>query len=646
MSETVSWDTLIRNALIFDGTGQPPVREDLAIAGGRIAARGPSLPAEQAREVVEADGQWLMPGLLDIHTHFDLEVELAPGLPEAVRHGTTTVVFGNCSLGLAYGAQRRNGEDPIVDCFARVENIPKPVLAKVVDQVQWSDSAGYLAHFDALPLGPNVVPLLPHSMLRAEVMGLRESVTRYPTNEELKRMEALVELAMQEGYAGFSTDALPFHYLANDPHRRTKIPSQWGSFKELRRLTGVVRRHDRVWQATPPKDSPPQVLRNFLLTSGRIFGKPLKITAVAALDIATNRGIAKLGKLLSRLLNSRLIGGHFRFQALAAPFKVYWDGPINPLAEEIDELRELNEPDLDDQAARMALLDDPAYQQRFRKMWRHGKSGFNLANLARLLGRERMAFSRRLDDMVFVQVPGDVDALWKDETFQAVFARLQRWQATGQGARSSAEEAVFDGFPKPIEDDAAFVLHLFRQYDLDLRWYVISANRDPEVVKALLFNPNVLPGFNDSGAHLTNMAFYDANLRGLQIAQADGLDRVAWHVKRLTRDPADFFGVRAGRIDVGEQADVILVDPEALRRYDSDANTHRIHREAFQNDQMVNRSDGVVRLTLIAGKVAWSVDQHGPRLGVERMGRLLRHHSLESSSDSNQAAREPLASAA
>ena len=153
MSETVSWDTLIRNALIFDGTGQPPVREDLAIAGGRIAARGPSLPAEQAREVVEADGQWLMPGLLDIHTHFDLEVELAPGLPEAVRHGTTTVVFGNCSLGLAYGAQRRNGEDPIVDCFARVENIPKPVLAKVVDQVQWSDSAGYLAHFDALPAG-------------------------------------------------------------------------------------------------------------------------------------------------------------------------------------------------------------------------------------------------------------------------------------------------------------------------------------------------------------------------------------------------------------------------------------------------------------------------------------------------------------
>ena len=52
-----------------------------------------------AAQVVEADGQWLMPGLIDNHTHFDLEVEVAPGLPEAVRHGTTSVVMSNCSLG-------------------------------------------------------------------------------------------------------------------------------------------------------------------------------------------------------------------------------------------------------------------------------------------------------------------------------------------------------------------------------------------------------------------------------------------------------------------------------------------------------------------------------------------------------------------
>jgi N-acyl-D-aspartate/D-glutamate deacylase len=125
-----TWQLLIRNALVFDGTGRPPCREDVAVAGGRIVARSPSLDPARADRVIDASGRWLMPGLLDIHTHLDLEVELAPGLPESVRHGTTTVVVGNCSLGTAFGAQRRNGEDPILDCFARVENIPSRCCAR------------------------------------------------------------------------------------------------------------------------------------------------------------------------------------------------------------------------------------------------------------------------------------------------------------------------------------------------------------------------------------------------------------------------------------------------------------------------------------------------------------------------------------
>ena len=76
-----------------------------------------------------------MPGLFDVHTHLDLEVELDPRLPEVVRHGTTTVVVSNCSLGLAFGRQNRNGEEPIVDCFARVENMPKHVLQKAAARV-------------------------------------------------------------------------------------------------------------------------------------------------------------------------------------------------------------------------------------------------------------------------------------------------------------------------------------------------------------------------------------------------------------------------------------------------------------------------------------------------------------------------------
>lgn len=104
-----------------------------------------------------------------------------------------------------------------MDCFARVENIPKPILKAVADKAIWQTSADYLAHLEQLPLGPNMVPLLPHSMLRIEVMGLHNSISRDPDDAEIAKMEALLQKAMAEGYAGFSTDALPFHYLANRP---------------------------------------------------------------------------------------------------------------------------------------------------------------------------------------------------------------------------------------------------------------------------------------------------------------------------------------------------------------------------------------------------------------------------------------------
>ncbi|MCB1855021.1 MAG: aminoacylase, partial [Halieaceae bacterium] len=109
-----TWDTLIRNALVFDGSGGPPQQQDLALKDGRVAARGQALPPSQATRVIDGQGRWLLPGLLDIHTHLDLEVDLEPGLPEVVRHGTTTVLVGNCSLGTSFGQQLAGEQNPIV----------------------------------------------------------------------------------------------------------------------------------------------------------------------------------------------------------------------------------------------------------------------------------------------------------------------------------------------------------------------------------------------------------------------------------------------------------------------------------------------------------------------------------------------------
>lgn len=609
------WDLLIKDGLIFDGTGTDPETGDIAIKNGNIAAKGQNLSPENAAKVIDANGKWVMPGLVDVHTHYDLEIEIAPGLPESTRHGTTTVVMSNCSLGLAFGAQRRNGDDPIVSCFARVENMPKHVLKKVADLVTWDDSADYLSHLETLKLGPNIVPMVPHSMLRIEVMGLDESVSRDPSNDEMKEMKALLEKAMKEGYAGFSTDALPFHFLANDPNRQKQIPTQFASYKELKELTSIVREHGRLWQATPPKDKPLEVLKGFLLTSGRLHKKPLKTTVVAALDVSSNKTIVKQGRFLSQLLNSRFLRGDFHLQALAAPFKIWSDGPFSPLAEEIDELRELIETDLEDRDRRREILADRVFQSRFRKMWMSGKRGFNMARLKRKLRLEAYAFDRSFADMWIEQCPMTD---WQGKSFAEVYTAFKAGTLNWDH-HTGIRETYF----AHISDEADFMIAALRAFDTDIIWSAVTANRDPKMTRELLMDPLLLPGFNDSGAHLTNMAFYDGNLRALKLASQGGLNDVSYMVRRMTKDVCELFGIRAGTINDGDAADITIIDPSALAAYDGEENVQRIHRAEFEHEQLVNRSDGVVTATIVSGQPLWQNDAFCSTLNKETYGRVL-----------------------
>lgn len=616
-----AFDLLIKRAKIFDGHGGAPVIGDIAVKNGRVSARGRDLPDDIADEVVDAEGLWLLPGMLDIHTHYDLEVELAPGLSESVRHGTTTVVVSNCSLGLAFGAQRQDGKDPIVDCFARVENVPKGVLKRVADRADWTDSAAYLDHLDGLNLGANIVPMIPYSMLRIAAMGLDASVTRDPSDAEMREMERLLEKGMSEGYAGFSSDGLPFHYLASDPNRARKIPSQYAGYKELKRLVSIVRRYGRLWQTTPPTESPLKVFRNFLLTSGRLYGRPLKVTAVAALDVRSNRNIIKSAYLLTRVLNSRLLEGRFTLQTLAARFKVWSDGPVTPLAEEIPELREMMIPDLEDSAGRRALYEDPAFEARFKAMWRKGKSGRDLARLKRLLRVEEFAL-RRAPEEIFIEKSPVPE--WKGESLAALTARARKFQATREGARGGAERAALDKFPL-VEDDADVMFHLLKEYDRDFVWWTYSANADEKMMRRLVMDPIFQPGFADSGAHLTNMAFYDVNLRALKIANEErGEDGVAYMAKRLTRDAAALFDVNAGSIDPGAEADIVLIDPNRLKAYDGEANVARVKREALGAEQLVNRSDGVVAAVFLKGERVFAGGEFSASFETRKFGRVLR----------------------
>ena len=614
-------DTLIKNAKVFNN-GETPVIEDVAITGGRIVSRGKPVDETQVSNIIDAEGQWLMPGLFDIHTHYDLELEVAPGLPESTRHGTTSVVIANCSLGLAFGNQRDGTFDPIVACYARVENMPKSVLTNCADNVTWDNPKDYLNHLDQLNLGPNVAVLFPHSMLRIETMGFENSITRDPTAAELDEMQHTLRDSLKEGYVGFSTDALPFHYLAAQPHCEKTIPTQFAKYPELKALAQVVREQGATWQATPPKDSVIDTLKTFLLTSGRLHGRPLKTTVVAALDVANNWKLARLGKTLARLLNSSLIKGDFHMQALGAPFKIWSDGAITPIAEEIPELRRLNETDLEDRAGRLKILTDADYIKSFRAMWMKGKQGWGIARLKRKFNLEDFAFNRNLADMTVDLCP---QTNWQGMSFQEALDRvLAIKSATLTDGVSNEERNLVQTDFLMVADEADFMLQMLRSFDTDLSWSTVTANRSMETVRELLMDPLLLPGFNDSGAHLTNMAFYDVNLRSLKLAATGGDADVSYMVKRLTKDAAEVFGVDGGSIYEGDIADLILVDPEKLAAYDGEQHVKRIHREEFQTEQLVNRSDGVVSLVMIGGHTAWENNDFSSHLGQTPMGRLLR----------------------
>ncbi|MEM9397730.1 MAG: amidohydrolase family protein [Pseudomonadota bacterium] len=618
-----SWDVLFRNATVFDGSGELPRRMDIAVRKGRIAAKGTALPEAPAKKIIDCTGKWLMPGLLDIHTHLDLEVDLDPRLPEVVRHGTTTVLFGNCSLGTCFGHQRdESGQDPIVDCFTRVENIPKPVLRKCVDQISWDDTAGYYDHFSEIPLGPNVGAFVPHSMLRVEAMGLEAAISRKPTEAELQKMESLLEQAMQQGYLGLSTDGLPFHYLANEPHTDKRIPTQFAGFGELRRLLRVLRKYDRVWQTTPILENRATALLYFMLTSGRIFGKTLKVSALSAMELVLAPRAMKAFLGFAKLMNSKLFKGNLHFQALGTNFRVWSDGIVSPLFEELPSTSKLIAYEYDDIEGRHALMHDPSWVEEFRADWHHGRSGGDWASFKARLGLPDHLVMRDLDRLVFDGAPV---ADWDGENFQQVFERMARFLGgENQAARSDAEREAFSSASEVPADDAEFMLWLMRRYDKGFRYYADLSNIGNLSTIDYLLHPQALPGFNDSGAHITNMAFFDANLMSLKLAQQEGDETVAKMVRRLTREPAEYFNIDVGSLDLGAQADVVVIDPTVLRDWDCNDTRHYVYRDLFDHHQMVNRPPAIVQEVMIRGQLVWANGDFTTSLGDAPLGRALR----------------------
>jgi N-acyl-D-aspartate/D-glutamate deacylase len=153
----------------------------------------------------------------------------------------------------------------------------------------------------------------------------------------------------------------------------------------------------------------------------------------------------------------------------------------------------------------------------------------------------------------------------------------------------------------------------------------VAANKDPEVIKRLLLHPKLIPGFNDSGAHVTNMAFFDGNLRALKIGLEESEACFSHMLSRLTSEPADFFGLSGvGSLRVGSRADMVLLNPQQLASYDGEASVQYQYRDVFDCHQLVNRSDGVVDGVFVGGQQVWQGDDFCGEHGRQSLGGALR----------------------
>lgn len=574
-------DLVLVGGTVYDGSGAPPQMIDVAIDGDRIVAMGPGLAA-RGRRVVDCTGRLVTPGFIDLHTHYDAEVEVGPGLSESVRHGVTTVVLGSCSLSLAIGEP-----DDLADMFCRVEGMPDAVVRPMIHrQKTWDGHRAYLDHLDSLPLGPNVACFVGHSALRAHVMGLERSASAgvHPTPAEEQRQRDIVADAVDAGYLGLSVQTLPWDKLGGTRAWRSRpLPSTFAPWSEVRDLARLLRDRGAVLQGVPNISTKWNVIL-FLLESVGLWRRPLKTTVVSMMDIVASPGIHKLIGTISRFFN-RVLGADFRWQALPEVFDLWADGLDLVVFEEFGAGAAALH--VDDLSERARLLKDPAWRKRFKKEWR---SVFSARAFHRDLG----------------------------------LARVESCPDTSKNGRTFRELAQESG-----TDEVDVFLDLVATHGEKLRWYTVMGNGRDQSIAEIVTHKDVLIGFSDAGAHLRSMAHYNFPLRLLRHAKRLECMLPETAIWRCSGEIADWLDIDAGHLRLGGRADVVVIDPAGLTDVVEEAHLAPMP-ELGGFERLVRRNDDAVTLVVVGGQVAVEGGQPRPILGQQKLGRVLRRQAASS----------------
>ncbi|MGE4243113.1 N-acyl-D-amino-acid deacylase family protein [Ramlibacter sp.] len=262
------FDVVIRGGTVVDGTGAPPRKADVAIVGGKIAGVGEV--SGKGREEIDATGQLVTPGFVDIHTHYDGQVTWEHRLMPSSNHGVTTVVAGNCGVGFA--PCRPHQRDTLLRVMEGVEDIPEIVMAEGIPW-NWETFPEYLDAVANRRYDIDFAAHVPHSAIRVYVMGERGEKREAATPEDLRRMTEIVREAVRAGAIGVSTS----HHLGHRSVDGQLAPSVGSHADEIRALAqglreaggGVFQIITEGYYGNSNPEAQMALLRSIAQTSGR-----------------------------------------------------------------------------------------------------------------------------------------------------------------------------------------------------------------------------------------------------------------------------------------------------------------------------------------------------------------------------------------
>ena len=542
----MAYDLLIRNGLIVDGTGAPARRGDVAVAGGRIAEVG--VVKDSAKRTIDATDLVVAPGFIDPHTHYDAQICWDGALTPSSWHGVTSVVMGNCGVGIA--PCRPQAREIAMRDLVNVEAIPFEVLDAGITW-DWETFPQYLDAAARRKPALNLAFLAPLTPFRHYVMG-EESMERAATGSETSEIKTLLGEALDAGAFGFSSTLLNQHL----GFQGRPLACRNASREELKAYCNALRERGKgaieiaMTKQLGVMDDPELELLSFMLQES---ARPITFIAMFDRDDiseAVRTSLAKARPMIERgarpqtsplpLTREINMRNPFSFAAFPSWKRVFEDKS---------------------KAAQSAVYRDVKFRNQFREELKRPAA---FGNWARITVHE-------------VKSPS-----------------LKKYEN-----QTVAEIAAAQG-----KDGVDAFLDLTLEDDLENEFTMQSFNTRVDRMTELLNDPSVLIGLGDGGAHLDMLcdSGYPTYVLGTWVRERKALT-LEEAVRRMTSDPADFFGIRdRGRLCPGLAADIAIFDPATVgsagrpeRRYDLPGGAKR----------MVMRSKGV-ECTLVNGEITWS----------------------------------------